>query len=160
MTIDDAGHPVSVLLLHGPNLSLLGTREPHVYGTATLADVEGHFATRLADAAARAGIEASCAARSSDSEAELVAWCGSARGIHDAIVINPGALTHYSWALHDALKAYGEIVVEVHLSNPQAREPFRHGSVVASVSRGTISGMGVAGYGLAAQAVVDLLAGH
>jgi 3-dehydroquinate dehydratase-2 len=146
---------LSVLLLHGPNLALLGTREPDVYGSVTLAEIEAHFEARLDSVARESGVAAACTALSSDSEGDLVGWCGGARGVHDAIVINPGALTHYSWALHDALRAFGGIVIEVHLSNPQSREPFRHGSVVASVSRGSISGMGIAGYGLAARAVLE-----
>lgn len=148
----------SVLLLHGPNLALLGRREPHLYGPQTLADVESLFEAELATAGTLAGLDVSCTATSTDSEGELVSLCGQATTAHQAIVINPGALTHYSWALHDALRAFEGPVVEVHLSNPQAREPFRHGSVVAPVSSGTISGFGITGYALAATAVVHLLA--
>jgi 3-dehydroquinate dehydratase-2 len=141
----------SVLLLHGPNLNLLGTREPAVYGTATLAD---HVATATA-AAARYGIEVE--AVQPNHEGEPVAAVQAARGRHDAVIVNPGAFTHYSWALHDALAAFEGPVVEVHLSNPNAREPWRHTSVVSPVAKGTIAGFGGQGYELAVQAVARLL---
>lgn len=142
----------SVLVLSGPNLGLLGTRQPEVYGAATLAD---HVA------AARAVAERhrmSLEHFQSDSEAALVAAVHAARGCIDAIVVNAGALTHYSWALADALAAYEGVVVELHLSNPAAREPWRHTSVVAPVARGSIVGFGGLGYELAIEAVARLLA--
>ncbi len=133
----------SVLLLHGPNLQLLGTREPEIYGTATLLD---HVAT------VRAAVEKLgwvLADAQSNSEADLVAAIHDARQNHAAIIINPGAFTHYSWAIHDALSAYSGPIVEVHLSQPLRRESWRHVSVVAPLAIGTIAGFGAAGYELA-----------
>ena len=133
----------SVLLLHGPNLQLLGSREPEIYGTATLLD---HVAT------VRAAVEKLgwvLADVQSNSEADLVAAIHDARQNHAAIIINPGAFTHYSWALHDALSAYSGPIVEVHLSQPLRRESWRHVSVVAPLAIGTIAGFGAAGYELA-----------
>ena len=141
----------SVLLLHGPNLNLLGTREPAVYGTATLAD---HVATATT-AARRFGIDVE--AVQTNREGEAVEAVQAARGRHDAVIVNPGAFTHYSWALHDALAAFEGPIVEVHLSNPNAREAWRHISVVSPVSKGTIAGFGGPGYDLAVQAVARLL---
>lgn len=140
----------SILVLHGPNLNLLGTREPEVYGTATLAD---HVATVKA-AAKDHGISVSDT--QSNSESELVGAVHSAKGKYDAIIINAGAFTHYSWALHDALRSFPGSVIEVHLSNPGAREEFRHVSVLSGVVNGTISGFGGLGYALAVQALVQL----
>ena len=140
----------SILVVHGPNLNLLGTREPDVYGTATLAD---HVAT-VASAAQQHGISVSDI--QSNSEGELVNAIHAAKGVHDAIVINAGAFTHYSWALHDALRSFPGNVIEVHLSNPGAREEFRHVSVLSGVVNGTISGFGGLGYALAVQALVQL----
>ena len=140
----------SILVLHGPNLNLLGTREPEVYGTATLAD---HVAT-VAAVAKEHGISVSDI--QSNSESELVAAVHSAKGNYDAIIINAGAFTHYSWALHDALRSFPGNVIEVHLSNPGAREEFRHVSVLSGVVNGTISGFGGLGYALAVQALVQL----
>ena len=140
-----------VLLLSGPNLNLLGEREPEVYGTETLAD---HVAT--ADAAAKEhGLDLEHV--QSNAEAELVEAVNGARGRCAAIVVNAGALTHYAWSLHDALAAFDGIVVELHLSNPNAREPWRHTSVVAPVARGSIVGFGGHGYALAVEAVARLL---
>lgn len=140
----------SILVVHGPNLNLLGTREPDVYGTATLAD---HVATVAATAAPH-GI--SVADVQSNSEGELVNAIHAAKGAHDAIIINAGAFTHYSWALHDALRSFPGNVIEVHLSNPGAREEFRHVSVLSGVVNGTISGLGGVGYSLAVQALLQL----
>lgn len=137
----------SVLVLHGPNLNLLGSRETHIYGAATLDDI----VASLRAEAAELGIDV--VDMQSQSEAELVAAIHDARGSHDAIIINAGALTHYSWSLHDALRSYAGPVVEVHLSNPGAREEFRHVSVLAPVVAGTISGFGAAGYSLALSAL-------
>ena len=139
-----------VLLLSGPNLNLLGEREPAVYGTDTLAD---HVAAAGAEAAGL-GLEVE---HHQNHEGELVELVHQARGRAAALVVNAGALTHYSWALHDALAAFGGVVVEVHLSNPAAREPWRHTSVVAPVARGTIAGFGGLGYRLAMRAVAELL---
>ena len=140
----------SILVLHGPNLNLLGTREPEVYGTATLAD---HVAT-VAAVAKDHGISVSDI--QSNSESELVGAVHGAKGKYDAIIINAGAFTHYSWALHDALRSFPGSVIEVHLSNPGAREEFRHVSVLSGVVNGTISGFGGLGYSLAVQALVQL----
>ena len=140
-----------VLLLSGPNLSLLGEREPAVYGTATLAD---HVAAATAEAAAR-GLDLEHV--HSDAEADLVRAVHGARGRAAAIVVNPGALTHYGWSLHDALAAFDGPVVELHLSNPDAREPWRRTSVVAPAATGTIAGFGGHGYRLAVAAVAALL---
>lgn len=143
-----------VLLLSGPNLDLLGEREPAVYGTATLAD---HVASARA-AAATHGLELEDL--QSAAEAELVAAVHGARRRCAAIIVNPGAFTHYAWALHDALAAYEGVVVEIHLSNPAAREAWRHTSVVAPVATGTIAGFGGDGYALAVGAVARLLEAH
>jgi 3-dehydroquinate dehydratase-2 len=140
-----------VLLLHGPNLNLLGTREPEVYGTATLAD---HV-----DRARTVGAEFDLVVEDmqSNHEGELIDAIHSARGRCAAIVINPGAFTHSSWAIHDALAAFDGVVVEVHLSNPDAREPWRRTSVVSPVATGSISGFGGTGYELAMRAVAARL---
>ena len=140
-----------ISLLSGPNLNLLGSREPHIYGTATLAD---HVALARARAASY-GLDVEDL--QSNSEAVLVEAVHRARGRVDAIVINPGAFTHYSWALHDALAAFAGPVIEVHLSNPNAREPWRHDSVVSPVATGMICGFGGRGYHLAIDAVAQLL---
>ena len=140
-----------ILLLHGPNLNLLGQREPEVYGTATLAD---HVAT-AAKAAAEHGFEIEDL--QSNHEGDLVEAIHGARGRCAAIVINPGAFTHYSWAIHDALAAFDGVKVEVHLSNPNAREAWRHTSVVSPVATGTIVGFGGIGYQLAVQAIAAKL---
>ena len=136
-----------ILLLNGPNLNLLGAREPAIYGSATLAD---HVAN----------VEAACAGLGwavqhlqSNSEAELVGAIHAARGSADGIIINPGAFTHYSWAIHDALAAFDGPVIEVHLSQPLSRESWRHTSVVAPVAIGTIAGFGGVGYALAVEAL-------
>lgn len=142
-----------VLLLSGPNLNLLGEREPHVYSTATLDDHVG-VARAATDAA---GLELEHL--QSNHEGVLVDAIHDARGRCAAIVINPGAFTHYAWALHDALAAFEGPVLEVHLSNPNAREPWRHTSVIAPVAAGTIAGMGGLGYRLAIEAVNELLRG-
>lgn len=141
-----------MLLLHGPNLNLLGEREPEVYGTTTLAD---HVA-RAERAAAGHGL--AIEAFQSNHEGELVDAIHAARSRHVAIVINPGAFTHYAWSLHDALAAFEGPIVEVHLSNPNAREPWRHTSVIAPVADGSIVGFGGLGYELALRAVADRLA--
>ena len=141
-----------ILLLSGPNLNLLGDREPEVYGTTTLDD---HVATARA-AAEAAGFELEHL--QSNHEGELVEAIHGARRRCAAIIINPGAFTHYAWAIHDALAAFEGVVVELHLSNPNAREPWRHTSVVAPVATGSIVGFGGAGYALAVDAVTAALA--
>ncbi len=141
----------AVLLLSGPNLDLLGEREPDVYGTATLAD---HV-----DAAAREAEQCGLAVThlQSESEADLVRAVHTARAESAGIIINGGAFTHYSWALHDALAAFEGPVVELHLSNPGAREDFRHQSVLTPVSTAVIAGLGGEGYPLAVRAMAGLL---
>ena len=140
-----------VLLLHGPNLNLLGEREPEIYGTATLDD---HVATARR-AAEAAGFELEHL--QTNHEGELVEAIHAARTRCAAIIINPGAFTHYAWSLHDALAAFNGVIVEVHLSNPNAREPWRHTSVVAPVATGSIMGFGGHGYALAVEAVREAL---
>lgn len=141
----------TVLLLHGPNLNLLGEREPEVYGTDTLDD---YVATARA-AGERFGLEIE--AHQSNHEGALIELIHGGRGRCAAIIINPGAFTHYAWAIHDALAAFDGPKVEVHISNPNAREPWRHVSVVAPVATGSITGFGKHGYDLAVQAVAAAL---
>ena len=142
-----------VLLLSGPNLNLLGEREPEVYGTDTLDD----HVKRAEDAAARHGLELQHL--QSNHEGELIDAVHAARGTTDALIINAGALSHTSWSLHDAVAAFDGPVVELHLSNPAAREPFRHTSVLAPVANGVVAGFGGLGYELAVDAVAALLKG-
>ena len=141
----------SILLLNGPNLNLLGQREPHIYGSDTLST----HVSNAQSAANELGFE--LVAMQSNSSSDLVEAIHAARGVHSAIVINPGAFTHYAWSIHDALSAFDGPVVELHLSNPQKRESWRHTSVVAPVAIGTISGFGASGYGLAIRAVASHL---
>ena len=145
-----SGRPI-VLLLSGPNLNLLGEREPDVYGTATLAD---HVATARATADAH-GFELEHL--QSNHEGMLIDAIHAARGRCAAIVINPGALTHYAWSLHDALAAFDGPVVELHLSDPKTREPWRHLSVVEPVAALTVAGHGGEGYRLALDGVAEML---
>jgi 3-dehydroquinate dehydratase II len=142
---------VIVLLLSGANLNLLGEREPEVYGRDRLDD---HVRTAAAAAEAH-GL--TIEHRQSNHEGELVDAIHAARGRCAAIIINPGAFTHYAWALHDALAAFVGPVVELHLSNPNAREPWRHTSVIAPVATGSIVGFGGDGYRLAVEAVAARL---
>ncbi len=141
-----------VVLLSGPNLDLLGEREPEVYGRDRLAD----HVDSATEEAVRCGLELEH--HQSNHEGELVDLVHGARGRAAALIVNAGALTHYSWSLHDALAAFEGVVVELHLSNPAAREPWRHTSVVAGVADGTITGFGGLGYSLAVGAVARLLA--
>lgn len=146
-----SGGPL-VLLLSGPNLNLLGDRQPEIYGTETLAD---HVAT------ARAAAEAhglTLEHQQSNHEGVLVDAIQAARGRCAAIVVNPGAFTHYAWAIHDALAAFDGPVIELHLSDPKQREPWRHLSVVEPVAAVTVAGHGGDGYRLALEAVAELLA--
>ncbi len=140
-----------IVLLSGPNLNLLGEREPAIYGTETLAD---HVAVAT-KTAARLGF--SLEHFQTNHEGDLVEAVHGARGRAAAIIVNAGALSHTSWSLHDALASFEGVVVELHLSNPAAREPFRHTSVVASVSNGCIAGFGGLGYELSVEAVARLV---
>jgi len=141
-----------IALLHGPNLNLLGQREPHIYGTATLDD----YVAAVEAAAAANGH--TVRAFQTNHEGELVDAIHAARLDAAAIIINPGAFTHYAWSLHDALAAFAGPVIEVHISNPNAREAWRHLSVVAPVATGSIIGLGMLGFELAVQAVARKLA--
>ena len=142
----------TIALLHGPNLNLLGQREPHIYGTATLDDYEAAVATAAAEHGHVVEVF------QSNHEGALVDAIHAARSGAAAIIINPGAFTHYSWAIHDALSAFAGPIIEVHISNPNAREPWRHTSVVAPVATGSIIGLGLHGYQLAVEAVARKLA--
>ena len=146
--------PRRLLLVNGPNLNLLGTREPDIYGTATLADVE-QVAT---DAAARRGFEVR--AVQSNHEGVLLDAIHAAREDCAGIVINPGGLTHTSVVLRDALSGVGLPVAEVHISDVKAREEFRHHSYVADVAQVHVIGEGVAGYATAVARLIDILTGQ
>ncbi|WP_199699572.1 type II 3-dehydroquinate dehydratase [Notoacmeibacter ruber] len=141
-----------ILLLNGPNLNLLGDREPDVYGHETLADVEASVRAIMTEH----GHE--LRAEQSNREYELIDWVHEARGNCDAIIINPGAFTHTSIALLDALNAYSGHVFEVHISNIHKREEFRHHSYISGRADGIIVGCGVQGYDLAARRIVSVLA--
>ena len=136
-------------VLNGPNLNLLGVREPHIYGRETLADIE----QRCVKAAGGAEI----VFRQTNHEGVLVDWIQEARESAHALVLNPAAYGHTSVALHDALKTLTIPVIELHLSNPAAREAFRHHSYVSSAATGVIAGFGANGYELAVQAALNLI---
>lgn len=141
----------TVLLLSGPNLNLLGQREPEIYGTSTLDDHVG---------AARAVAEAHDLVLEhvqSNHEGELIDAIHAARSRCSAIIVNAGAFTHYAWGLHDALASFDGPIIELHISNPYRREPWRSNSVVAPVATGSICGLGGHGYQLAVAAVARLL---
>ena len=137
----------NVLVLNGPNLGRLGSREPEVYGTATHDDL----VAACTAAGAELGLEVEV--RQTDDEAELVRWLHEAADTATPVVLNPAAFTHYSYALRDACAALTAPLVEVHLSNPAARELFRHTSVVAGVATGSITGFGFDSYLLALRAI-------
>jgi 3-dehydroquinate dehydratase II len=142
----------TVLVLNGPNLGRLGSREPDVYGTATVADL------RKACDATATELGLTVDFRQTDDESQLIAWVHEAADQRLPVVLNPAAFTHYSYALRDALAMRTAPLVEVHISNPAARETFRHNSVVAAVADGTIAGFGFGSYELALRAVAGLLA--
>ena len=141
----------SLLILNGPNLNLLGTRQPDIYGTATLADIE----VVCRDTAAEFGMDIKCL--QSNHEGALVDAIHAARGTHDGIVLNAGAYSHTSVALHDAIVGTEMAVIEVHISNIHARESFRHHSFITPAAVGMISGVGVQGYSLAVRALAEYL---
>lgn len=141
---------MKLLFLNGPNLNLLGTREPDVYGRTTLADIEKSVAERAAKLGAIVDF------RQSNHEGELVTWIQQAKGQFEVIVLNAGAYTHTSIALRDAIAATAIPTIEVHLSNIHARESFRHQSMIAPVCVGQISGFGATSYLLAVEAAVKV----
>ena len=141
----------SILLLMGPNLNMLGEREPEIYGSATMQDhiedaekVANEFGYELVHF-------------QSNNEGDLVNQIHKARGKHTGIIINPGALTHYGWSIHDALLVYEGVIIEIHLSNPNQRESWRHTSVVAPVADGSIIGFGIQGYELSIRAFHQII---
>jgi 3-dehydroquinate dehydratase-2 len=140
-----------IFVLNGPNLNMLGKREPGIYGKATLAEIEAE----CREAGRRLGLAVDF--RQTHQEGTLIDWVQAAAGAAKGIVINPGAFTHTSIALHDALKAAGVPTIEVHLSNIFAREPFRHHSYVSPVAAGVICGLGPVGYILALEAMQTLV---
>jgi 3-dehydroquinate dehydratase-2 len=142
-----------VLFLNGPNLNLLGHREPSVYGKMTLADIEARVRGRANS------LGATVEFRQSNSEGELVTWIQEAKNNFDAIVINAAAYTHTSVALRDAVSAVGVPTIEIHLSNVHAREEFRHRSLIAPVCLGQIAGFGAFSYILGLEAAVNIKAG-
>lgn len=140
-----------ILVLSGPNLNLLGTREPEVYGAASLDDY-------VAAVDASAGVHGFVIEHlQSNREADVVEAIHAGIGRVGGIIINPGAFTHYAWAIHDALAAFGGPVIELHISNPVRREGWRHTSVIAPVATGTITGFGITGYRLALDAMASLV---
>ena len=140
-----------VLIVNGPNLNMLGVREPAIYGTETLDDIEALCLERAES------LNIAIDFRQSNLEGELVSWIQQARGEHDGIILNAGAYTHTSIALRDALAGVGRPFVEVHLSNVQAREPFRHESLLAPKAVGAIMGFGVDSYVLGLRGLVAYL---
>jgi len=141
---------MKILFLNGPNLNLLGTREPEVYGRLTLADIEAKVRQRAKE------LKVEVDFRQSNQEGELVNWIQDAKGKFAVIVINAAAYTHTSVALRDAISAVGVPTIEIHLSNIHAREEFRHKSLIAAVCRGQICGFGAKSYILGLEAAVDV----
>lgn len=140
-----------ILILNGPNLNLLGTREPHIYGSTTLAEVEDMCRRR----AEKRGLGISF--HQSNSEAQLIDWIQNSIDGADGIIINPAAFTHTSVAILDALNMVKHPIIELHISNPHRREPFRHHSYVTLAATALICGLGVNGYPIAVDAMADLL---
>jgi 3-dehydroquinate dehydratase-2 len=141
----------AILILNGPNLNMLGKREPAVYGAGTLSDIEA----ACAEKGRQLGV--GIAFRQSNTEGTLVDWIQSAAGEFSGIIINAGAYTHTSVAIHDALRAAGLPVIEVHLTNVYAREAFRHHSYISPVAKGIIVGLGPQGYTMAIEALYNLV---
>jgi 3-dehydroquinate dehydratase II len=142
---------MKILFLNGPNLNLLGQREPGIYGRTSLADIEAQVRQRAL------ALKAEVDFRQSNQEGELVAWIQEAKGIFDVLVLNAAAYTHTSVALRDAITAVGVPTIEIHLSNIHAREEFRHKSLIAPVCIGQISGFGANSYVLAVEAAVNAI---
>lgn len=142
---------MKILILHGPNLNLLGTREPEIYGSLTLTDIN----SKLVELAGKQQAELVC--RQSNHEGELIDALQDARSWADGVVFNPGAYTHTSIALRDAVRAIGIPVIEVHLSNVYAREEFRHVSMISAVCTGKITGFGWRSYVLGLRVLIELL---
>lgn len=138
---------VRVLVLNGPNLNLLGNREPDVYGTASYQELVA-FCEEVAER-----LSFSVEVKQTNSESELIDWVADASVNQTPVVLNPAAFTHYSYALRDAVAACESPVIEVHISNPMSREPFRHTSVISGVALGTIAGFGFDSYALALTAL-------
>jgi 3-dehydroquinate dehydratase-2 len=141
-----------IFILNGPNLNMLGKREPHIYGATTLAEVEAACRTR----AAALGYD--IVFRQSNYEGQIVEWLHEAMDGAAGVIINPAALTHTSVAVLDALKMVKAPIIELHISNPHAREEFRHKSFVSAVATGIMAGFGPGGYGLAVEAMAQLIA--
>jgi 3-dehydroquinate dehydratase II len=146
----DSFDQMKILFLNGPNLNLLGTREPEVYGRTTLADIEAMVRQRAAE------LKVEIEFRQSNLEGELVGWIQESKGKFQAVVINAAAYTHTSVALRDAISAIGVPTIEIHLSNIHAREEFRHKSLIAPVCRGQICGFGAKSYILGLEAAIDV----
>jgi 3-dehydroquinate dehydratase II len=140
-----------ILVINGPNLNLLGQREPEIYGRTTLAGIEAKMRDRARD------LKVEIDFRQSNEEGQLVTWIQESRGVFDGIILNAAAYTHTSVALRDAISAIGLPTIEVHLSNTHAREEFRHKSLIAAVVCGQISGFGVFSYMLALDACVNII---
>ncbi len=141
---------MKILFLNGPNLNLLGQREPAVYGRTTLAEIEARVRKRAGETGAEIDF------RQTNIEGELINWIQGAKGAFDVIVLNAAAYTHTSVALRDAIAAVGVPTIEIHLSNTHAREEFRHQSLIAPVCRGQIAGFGAMSYVLAVDAAINL----
>jgi len=141
----------NVLVLNGPNLNMLGTREPAIYGSTTLADIEAACVSH------GAALDLAVTCRQSNLEGELVTWIQEARGVQAGIILNAGAYTHTSIAIPDALTAAEVPFIELHLSNVFAREEFRHHSWLSPLAKGVICGFGAKGYSLALDAMADIL---
>jgi 3-dehydroquinate dehydratase II len=140
---------VRILVINGPNLNLLGTREPHIYGTESLVDVEARLQRKASE------LHCEFEMRQSNFEGEIVGWLHEAASAFDGVVMNPGAFVHYSYAIRDAITSVRLRLFEVHISNLYAREESRQRSVIAPVAAGVVMGMGTIGYELALEAAVQ-----